>query len=186
MENDRHEDIEVFESVSAAPVKTAAPGELVLATVCGFDHAGQVLVSIDDAEPLNALATVAVEPRHLGQQVALMFVNGDTRRPVIIGLIRSHLDAVLDATASAAASSDGQVEAPATAVAGERVPDAPATDVIVDGKRLVLQGEEEIVLKCGDSSITLTKSGKIVIRGKYLLNRSSGVNRIMGGSVQVN
>jgi len=56
----------------------------------------------------------------------------------------------------------------------------------VDGKRVVLEGREEVVLKCGEASITLTKAGKILICGKYLLNRSTGVNRIMGGSVQVN
>jgi hypothetical protein len=56
----------------------------------------------------------------------------------------------------------------------------------VDGKRITIEGEDEVVLKCGDASITLTKAGKVLIRGKYLLNRSDGVNRIMGGSVQVN
>ncbi len=56
----------------------------------------------------------------------------------------------------------------------------------VDGERVVLEGREEVVLKCGEASITLTRAGKILIRGKYLLNRSSGVNRILGGSVQVN
>ncbi|MEP7119602.1 MAG: hypothetical protein ABJE95_01785, partial [Byssovorax sp.] len=36
------------------------------------------------------------------------------------------------------------------------------------------------------SSITLTRAGKILIRGAYVLTRSSGVNRIQGGSVQIN
>lgn len=56
----------------------------------------------------------------------------------------------------------------------------------VDGERVVLTGDREIVLRCGHSSITLTRAGKILIRGKYLLSRSSGVNRIKGGSVQIN
>ena len=50
----------------------------------------------------------------------------------------------------------------------------------------MLEGREEVVIKCGEASITLTKAGKILIRGNYLLNRASGVNRIQGGSVQVN
>ena len=49
-----------------------------------------------------------------------------------------------------------------------------------------ITAEKEIVLKCGKASITLTKAGKVIIRGTYLLNRSSGVNRIKGGSVQIN
>lgn len=59
-------------------------------------------------------------------------------------------------------------------------------DIVIDGKRIVIEGKQEIVFKCGESSITLTKAGKILIRGKYLLSRSTGVNRILGGSVQVN
>jgi hypothetical protein len=42
------------------------------------------------------------------------------------------------------------------------------------------------VLHCGKASITLTRAGKVIIRGEYVLARSSGVNRIVGGSVQIN
>jgi hypothetical protein len=59
-------------------------------------------------------------------------------------------------------------------------------NVVIDGKRISFDAKEEIVLRCGKSSITLTKAGKVIIRGAYLLNRSSGVNRIKGGSVQIN
>jgi hypothetical protein len=56
----------------------------------------------------------------------------------------------------------------------------------IDGKRIVLAGEQEIVLACGEASITLTRAGKILIRGAYVSSRSSGVNRIRGASVEVN
>jgi hypothetical protein len=56
----------------------------------------------------------------------------------------------------------------------------------IDGERLELKSEREIVLRCGKASITLTRDGKILIRGTYLLNRSVGTNRIQGGSVQIN
>ena len=46
----------------------------------------------------------------------------------------------------------------------------------VDGRRVEITAEEEIVLRCGESSITLTRAGKIILRGAYLLSRSSGVN----------
>jgi len=62
----------------------------------------------------------------------------------------------------------------------------PIAEVKQDQKRIVLAAEEEIELRCGKSSITLTKAGKVIIRGDYLLSRSSGVNRIKGGSVQIN
>ena len=52
--------------------------------------------------------------------------------------------------------------------------------------RLIFEAKEEIVLKCGESSLTLTKSGKVLIRGKYVLNHSTGINQIIGGAVEVN
>ena len=59
-------------------------------------------------------------------------------------------------------------------------------DVRIDGQTVTFDAKKEIVLRCGKSSITLTRAGKVLIRGAYLLNRSSGVNRIKGGSVQIN
>ena len=55
-----------------------------------------------------------------------------------------------------------------------------------DDEKLILTAEKEIVLRCGLASITLTRAGKVILRGAYLLSRSSGVNRIKGGSVQIN
>lgn len=63
---------------------------------------------------------------------------------------------------------------------------SPDNEISVDGKTIRFDAEEQIVLKCGRASITLTRAGKVIIRGAYLLNRSSGVNRIKGGSVQIN
>jgi hypothetical protein len=56
----------------------------------------------------------------------------------------------------------------------------------LDKQKFVFTAEQEIVLRCGKASITLTRAGKVLIRGAYILNRSSGVNRIKGGSVQIN
>lgn len=63
---------------------------------------------------------------------------------------------------------------------------AGSVGIEVDGQRLELSAEREIVLRCGAASITLTRAGKVLIRGTYVLSRSSGVNRIKGGSVQIN
>lgn len=56
----------------------------------------------------------------------------------------------------------------------------------VDGERIVLTGEEEIELRCGEASISLRKDGKLIIRGAYVETRAKGTNRIKGGSVQIN
>jgi hypothetical protein len=87
-----------------------------------------------------------------------MFEDGDPRRPIILGFVQSHASQ----------------------------PTPQSTEVSVDGEQVTLTAEKEVVLRCGHASITLTRAGKILIRGKYVLSRSSGVNRIKGGSVQIN
>ena len=63
---------------------------------------------------------------------------------------------------------------------------APELDARIDGKRVELEGKEEIVLRCGQASITLRANGRIVIRGVQVETRASGLNRIKGGSVAIN
>jgi len=59
-------------------------------------------------------------------------------------------------------------------------------EVLADGESIRINGQKEIVLRCGLASITLTRDGKILLRGAYVQSRSSGVNRIKGASVQIN
>ena len=56
----------------------------------------------------------------------------------------------------------------------------------VDGDRLILTAHEQIVLRCGEASITLTRAGKVLIKGAYVVSRSTGMNRIQGGVVHIN
>jgi hypothetical protein len=56
----------------------------------------------------------------------------------------------------------------------------------VDGQRVEIEGRDEIVLRCGESSITLRRNGRVVIRGVQVESRASGINRIRGGSVSIN
>jgi hypothetical protein len=171
------------QSLSAShPVLT--PGEIVIGRLINLDAKGNPMVDYDnnpDHFPQVAVATLAIHRQHLGRQVALLFAGGDMRRPVLMGLIHNPLDDLLESFASSDQEPVGvlDVQLNNQALAQE---DA----INVDGRRVLIQGQEEILLKCGESSITLTKAGKIIIRGKYLLSRASGVNRILGGSVQVN
>ncbi|HEX6244789.1 MAG TPA: hypothetical protein VFZ61_27910 [Polyangiales bacterium] len=64
-------------------------------------------------------------------------------------------------------------------------PEAPL-EALVDGKRVVIDAADEIVLRCGKASITLRRNGRVVIRGTYVETRAEGVNRVKGGSVQIN
>ncbi|MFK5891693.1 MAG: DUF6484 domain-containing protein [Pseudomonadota bacterium] len=151
-------------------------GTVFIGTVKEIDSDGSALVDFSEnpeISAIKAISTVSITQHHISRQVALLFNGGDFKQPVIMGVIHSPLDTVLE-------SFELSNPAPEEESATEN------SDATVDGKRVVIEGKEEIVFKCGEASITLTKAGKILIRGKYLLNRSSGVNRIMGGSVQVN
>ena len=77
----------------------------------------------------------------------------------------------------------GLIQAPVPVAAPEK---EESIDVKLDSQRLTFTAEQEIVLRCGEASITLTRAGKVIIRGAYILSRSSGVNLIKGGSVQIN
>lgn len=159
-----------------------APGEIIIGTLEEIDKQGQPLVDFSENssdQPLPAMTTLGLTQTHVGRQIALLFANGDLQSPVIMGMIHSPLQDMLENFGQARTDEESENEV-------ELESDLKVDDVLIDGKKIIFEAKEEIVLKCGESSITLTKAGKILIRGKYLLNRSTGVNRIMGGSVQVN
>jgi len=63
---------------------------------------------------------------------------------------------------------------------------SPTVELRYQDGKLTLAADREIVLKTGDSSITLTKAGKVLINGAYVQTKASGVNRIKGAAVQIN
>ena len=139
------------------------------------DESGQAFVDFpgNTQGPVSARFTNSIKPGMLRKTVStdrnvlLVFENNDPGLPIIIDTLYSLVDEITESS-----TIDMETESP--------------KDVLIDGKRVTFDAKEEIVLRCGKASITLTKAGKILIRGAYLLNRSSGVNRIKGGSVQIN
>src|SRR5262249_49279645 len=129
-----------------------------------------VLVDYPDSPynvPLLAASMVTVSKQDIGREVVLAFESGDPTRPILIGLIHQPCATHYSADAVIAGNGDDSIS------------------IQLDGKRLTLTADKEIVLRCGEASITLTRAGKVLIRGTYVLSRSSGVNRIQGGSVQL-
>lgn len=170
---DNKQDSSEYASPEAVMEEQVLPqGELIIGTLVSINSNGMPQVSFDLAgtavTALDAEATISIYPAHIGRQVAIMFMQADMKKPVVIGLVHNPLFAVIESEAEAS-NQNLAIE-----VDGE-----PRESVSIEGK-------EEVVLRCGDASITLTKEGKILLRGKYLVSRSSGVNRILGGSVQVN
>jgi hypothetical protein len=186
------DDIDVFESASSTDknLTTLVAGEIILGTIISIDALGQAKVDFPQnpgSEAIPAISALSLKGSHVSRQVALLFNQGDLSQPIITGLIHSPLQTMLDNFEQSPEATD--FESNQDVNHGEKVElsaKLSADDVTVDGEKITFEAEEEMVFRCGKSSITLTKSGKILIRGKYLLNRASGVNRIMGGSVQVN
>ena len=59
--------------------------------------------------------------------------------------------------------------------------------VTIDKKeRVLIEAEQEIELRCGESSILLTNDGRILLRGNYVSSQATATQRIRGGSVQIN
>ncbi len=56
----------------------------------------------------------------------------------------------------------------------------------VDGRRVRIIAKDEIILECGQASVTLRRNGRIIIRGTYVETHSEGTNRIKGGQVRIN
>lgn len=166
------------------------PGEILLGTLTEIDPRGQPWVSyLHGSMRGAALSTVAVAQEHIGRTVALLFAGGDIRQPIVIGFIRSTFEALLTQPAARAAHDVGDaLEQDPGAEYAELDVTLNATAALDDAtvERQVIEAREELVFRCGESSITLTKAGKITIQGKYLVSRSSGVNRILGGSVDIN
>jgi hypothetical protein len=168
---------ELMEAVLAKPRKTApvaAAGNdridgVVIGTLSEVSEDGQPRVyypGIPSGKPLNAISTENLAHNALGQEVALGFVNGDPASPIILGLIQK---------------TGEQAQA-----AQQETKKDQSANVKLDGEKLILSADREIILQCGKSSITLTKAGKVILKGAYLSTHSSGVNRIKGGSVQIN
>src|SRR5215510_11494235 len=143
-----------------APISGVLVGELIAIT----DN-GRTPLVLYPGQPgtaaLSARSVLDLHGAHIGKPVVLMFESGDPSRPIVMGIVREGDAWPID-------ERPGQVE------------------VNADGERMIVSAKEQLVLRCGRASITLTKGGKVLIQGAYLLSRSSGVNRIKGGSIQLN
>lgn len=113
------------------------------------------------AAAIPARTVVDVHGGHVGADVVLMFEDGAASCPIIMGVLRTGRERSL--------------------------PEKPGNvEVQADGERLLVTASEQLVLRCGSASITLTKAGKVLIQGTYISQRSSGVLRVKGGAVHLN
>jgi len=161
------------ETIKSIDMQTRISGARV-GTIVSVSDEGHVRVEYPGNRfgPLKVRMTAAVRDKiqpaeASGRNVLLVFENDDPGLPIVVDVL---CDSIQEHD--------------------ERAPLALQMDeteaVFVDGRRVTFDAQEQIVLRCGKASITLTRAGKILIKGAYLLSRSSGVNRIKGASVQIN
>jgi hypothetical protein len=147
-------------ALRATPGLSVAVGELLGVADGGqtalVRYAGQAGVAA-----LRARTAVDLRGTDIGREVVLLFEQGDPSLPIVTGLLRNGSSWPLQ-------QQPGRVE------------------VDVDGERMIVSAKEELVLRCGKASITLSRSGKVVIQGSSVLSRATGSNRVKGGSVQLN
>ncbi|MDA7418771.1 DUF6484 domain-containing protein [Xenophilus arseniciresistens] len=147
-------------SAQVAALPAVVVGELVALA----DEGRTALVLFDGqagSAAVRARSVVDLQGPHIGQPVTLMFERGDPALPIVTGVVRG--------------------------AAGWPLAEAPAqVEVDVGGERMLVSARQQLVLRCGKASITLTRDGKVLIQGAYVSSRSTGVNHVWGGSVQLN
>jgi hypothetical protein len=151
-------------NVTALPVRGHRIGRLV-----GVCETGWLVECSPGATPLAARTTLTLDASAMREaadsqrEALVVFESESAERPIVVGLL-------------AAPTPRGEPKAPASA----------PIHATLDGRQVTLEAQDEIVLRCGQASITLRRNGRVVIRGTYVETRAQGVNRIKGGSVQIN
>ena len=152
-------------NTAQGPVTSYRIDGVRIGTLVGFADDGATPLVVYADQPTSAAprarTTIDLHGAHIGRPAVLLFEDGDPARPIVVGCLQQTGENELSAT-------PGQV------------------DVESDGRRLVVSARDQIVLRCGKASITLTKEGKVIVQGAYVSNQSSGVLRLKGGSVQIN
>ena len=150
-------------------------------TIVGINDAGQALVDFPEntGEPIVARSVLNRSDKrllkYLPAQVLLTFEQSDLSLPIIVGVVGDCLfespgDAVETDNEHIVDFSDNQTK----------------PKVVVDGQAVMFDAKDEIVFRCGKSSILLRKDGKVVIKGTNVISRSSCSNKIKGSSVSIN
>ena len=131
---------------------------VVIGMLLGFDGEAPLVVFPGNAQEtaIRARSLTELSSDMIGAEVALLFENGDVGRPLIVGRIV------------------------------DPIRKAKAPQVLRDGKRVQIIGEERIELRCGKATIIMDKDGHITIRGTYVTSHASAANRIRGGSINLN
>jgi Domain of unknown function (DUF6484) len=145
-----------------APIAVAGIQGIVVGVLIGLVEGGVALVSFPGnptTQAVRARTLVQLHAKDVGRRVALLFELGDPNQPIVMGCVTGLY-----------------ADAPAPRLA----------DASIDGQKITICASSQLVLRCGNASITLSSDGGIEIRGVNLVSRASGRNRIFGGAIDLN
>jgi hypothetical protein len=135
---------------------------------------GVPFVKFEGSPNAGVIAKVGVPAHEFGPidqiinlSVLILLQDNDPQKAIITGVIRDKLfdeSAVLNSISH----------------------ENTTQSLTINGKSLLLEGENEIVLRCGLGSITLRANGQITLKGTKLLSRASESNKVRGASVFIN
>ncbi|MBN9073602.1 MAG: hypothetical protein J0H34_18830 [Rhizobiales bacterium] len=133
---------------------------VVIGAFLGFGEAAAPLVVFpgnpeEVAVPARSLCELTQDM--IGCEVALLFQDGNARKPLIVGRI---VDPVR--------------------------PSAAVPHVVRDGNHVRIDAEDRLELRCGKATIIMDSDGRITIRGGHITSHASGAQRIRGGSINLN
>jgi hypothetical protein len=153
------------------PVPDAASAHIATIVSLSPDGTPEVRLGADTVVPARLACRATRERIETAianrQQAVVLFENGDRTRPIIVGFIEAL---------------EPEPPEPHTGVSETM----PFIEADVDGRRVRVTAQDEIVFQCGSASVTLRRNGRVVIRGTYVETCSEGTNRIKGGQVQIN
>jgi len=153
---------------SSAPPEGARIGRIVAfdGSQVKVQHDGlpgaSLAARVSAALPDEALAAAA----RSRQEGLLLFEGGDPSRPVLVSLLRSATPLIDEVLAGPLPARRKMAR--------------------VDGVQVAIEGQEEVVLRCGRASLTLRRDGKILLRGVNVVSQADEVQKIRGGKVQIN
>lgn len=158
------------EAPRRARPQPAPPDPVITGHLSGLDDEGRVLFVEDGGtgEPVAVAIGLAIPDGALvraarrGERALVVRTGGARPRLVLTGLVRERV------AAEARDAAPGHLE------------------VSVDGETVVLSADRRIELRCGKSSLVLTREGRVVLKGAHVVSRSSGPNKIKGASIALN
>ena len=155
-------------------IHPALSNDVVIGILVGFDGAGQPLVAFaenpdDVCQP--ALFTGHLSHEDTGKKVALLFPAGNAHKPMIIGIVRERVKDTVNVNGLFEQNDESQ---------------ANAISLQMNRRKIELNAEDEIVLRCGPARIELSKNGHVAIKGLSIDSSAQKLHRIKGAKTDIN